>query len=156
MTSGLRKNVYERIAEEEKRQADLGKIIADLKARAKILDRKLDTRRKIIMGAAVQAHAKLNGRFREELRKAILAAVTRPQDRAVLPEFFASHQTAPTPTARPPGTGESPAGKADLAGTHPPERTAPAQVLPALQPDPAAPPRPLTPQGKPPSGAAPA
>ena len=53
-----------------------------------MLDRKLDTRRKIILGAAVQAHAKLNARFREELRKAVLAAITRPHDMAVLPEFF--------------------------------------------------------------------
>ena len=61
----------------------------------RILDRKLDTRRKVILGAAVQAHAKLNARFREELRKAVLAAISRPHDMAVLPEFFPEAPEAP-------------------------------------------------------------
>lgn len=65
------------------------------------MDRKLDTRRKIVMGAAVQAHAKLNGRFREELQKALLAAVTRAQDRAILPEYFPESPPAPARPDRP-------------------------------------------------------
>jgi hypothetical protein len=99
--TGSRKSLNDRIAEEEKRQEELRLAIADMKARAKQLDRKLDVRRKIILGAAVQAHAKLNARFREELRKVIIAAITRPQDMAVLPEFFPEVPSAPTPPGRP-------------------------------------------------------
>jgi hypothetical protein len=99
--NGPRKSLHERIAEEEKRQDELRLAIADLKARAKQLDRKLDVRRKIILGAAVQAHAKLNGRFREELRKAVLAAITRPQDMEVLPEFFPEGASALSRPGRP-------------------------------------------------------
>jgi hypothetical protein len=96
-----RKTLHQRIVEHLKRHEQSRAELADLKARAKDLDRKLDVRRKIIMGAAVQAHAKLNSAFREELRKAILAAVTRPHDRAILPEFFPQAPPAPTPPARP-------------------------------------------------------
>jgi hypothetical protein len=113
--NGPRRNLYDRIAEEQKRHEESRAALADLKARARELDRKLDVRRKIILGAAVQAHAKLNGRFREELRKAVLAAITRPQDRAVLPEFFPDPPAAPLPPARPqkppgdPSSGAAPA-----------------------------------------------
>jgi len=108
-----RKTLHERIGELLKRHEQSRAELANLKARARELDRKLDARRKIILGAAVQAHANLNARFREELRKAVLAAVTRPHDRAVLPEFFAQAPEAPTPPARPPKPpGEPPTGAA--------------------------------------------
>jgi hypothetical protein len=99
--NGPRKSLNDRIADELKRQEELRLAIADLKVRAKLFDRKLDVRRKIILGAAVQAHAKLNGRFRDELRKAVLAAITRPQDMAVLPEYFPEAASAPMPPGRP-------------------------------------------------------
>jgi GAF domain-containing protein len=92
-----RKTLHQRIVEHLKRHEQSRAELADLKARAKDLDRKLDVRRKIIMGAAVQAHAKLDSAFREELRKAILAAVTRPHDRAILPEYFPNAPIAPVP-----------------------------------------------------------
>ena len=108
-----RKTLHQRIVEHLKRHEQSRAELADLKARAKDLDRKLDVRRKIIMGAAVQAHAKLNSAFREELRKAILAAVTRPHDRAILPEFFPEGAPAAPPPARPLKVpGESPTGAA--------------------------------------------
>ena len=99
--NGPRKTLEDRIAEEEKRQADLRVAIADLKARARILDRKLDTRRKIVLGAAVQAHAKRDRAFLEVLAKVVRVAVIREQDRALLPEFFPSPPLAPSPPARP-------------------------------------------------------
>jgi hypothetical protein len=99
--NGPRKTLNDRIAEEEKRQDDLRLAIADLKARARILDRKLDTRRKIVLGAAVQAHAKRDSAFLEVLAKVVRVAVIREQDRALLPEFFPSPPLAPSPPARP-------------------------------------------------------
>ncbi len=111
--NGLRKTLHERIMEEEKRHEESKAALADLKARARELDRKFDVRRKIILGAAVQAHAKVNSRFREELRRAVCAAITRPQDRAVLPEFFAESAPLPVPPARPSKPpGEPPSGAA--------------------------------------------
>jgi len=115
-----RKTLHQRIAELLKRHEQSKAELADLKARAKDLDRKLDVRRKIIMGAAVQAHAKLNSAFREELRKAILAGVTRQRDREILPEFFPEAAPAPPPSPPPPAPparplkppGEPPSGAA--------------------------------------------
>src|ERR1700690_147891 len=105
--SGLRKTLHERIAEEEKRQEDLRLSIADLKARARTLDRKLDTRRKIVLGAALEAHAKLNSAFHAAMAKALPAAV-RPKDRWLLPEFFPPSEPAPTPPRHASRTPESP------------------------------------------------
>ena len=119
--NGVRKTLYDRIAEEQKRQDESRAALADLKTRAKELDRKLDVRRKIVMGAAVQAHAKVNSAFREELRKALNAAITRPQDRAILPEFFAEPAAAPDSPAAP----ESPARPKKPPG-NPPSGAAPA------------------------------
>jgi hypothetical protein len=107
-----RKTLHQRIAELLKRHEQSRAELANLKARARILDRKLDTRRKIILGAAVQAHAKLNARFREELRKAVLAAISRPHDMAVLPEYFPEAPEAPAPPERPPTKEEPPSGAA--------------------------------------------
>ena len=107
-----RKTLHQRIAELLKRHEQSRAELANLKARARILDRKLDTRRKIILGAAVQAHAKLNARFREELRKAVLAAISRPHDMAVLPEYFPETPEAPAPPERPPKKEEPPSGAA--------------------------------------------
>lgn len=112
--SGPRKTLHDRIAEEEKRQEDLRLSIAALKARARTLDRKWDVRRKIVMGAALEAHAKLNGAFHEAMAKALRAAV-RPKDRELLPEFFPEPLPAPAPPAR---TAKSPA--------EPPPRPSPA------------------------------
>ena len=110
--NGPRKTLHDRIAEEKKRQEQSRLALADLQARARILDRKLDVRRKIVVGAAVMAHAKLNGAFCEALSKVIRAAV-RKQDREVLPEFFPESPAAPAPPPRPLKLpGEPPSGAA--------------------------------------------
>ena len=110
--SGPRKTLHDRIAEEEKRQEDLRLSIAALKARARTLDRKHETRRKIVLGAALEAHGKLNGAFHEAMAKALRAAV-RPRDRELLPEFFPELSQAPPPPTRPvKSPGEPPSGAA--------------------------------------------
>jgi len=98
-----REMLLQHIAEELKRQEQSRAALSDLRVRAKTLERKLDTRRKIIAGAGLLAHAKLNLAFHEEARKALSAAVTRPQDRALLPEFFQDSSPANTPPTRPSG-----------------------------------------------------
>jgi hypothetical protein len=110
--NGPRKTLHDRIAEEEKRQEQSRLALADLKARARLLDRKLDTRRKIVLGAALEAHAKRNGVFHEAMAKAVRASV-RPRDRELLPEFFPELSQAPAPPTRPPKPpGEPPSGAA--------------------------------------------
>jgi hypothetical protein len=41
-----------------------------------------------LLGGVVLAHAKVNAAFYEELREVLLAAITDPEDMALLPEFF--------------------------------------------------------------------
>src|ERR1035438_8742859 len=118
-----RKTLHQRIAELLKRNEQSRAELADLRSRAKEADRRFEVRRKIIRGAAVQAHAKVNSGFREELRKAILAGVTRQRDREILPEFFP--QTAPPPAPLPsPPTPAPPARPLKPPG-EPPKGAAP-------------------------------
>lgn len=51
--------------------------------RAAHRERKRDTRRKIIAGALVLAHAGHDREFRGQLRRLVLQNVTRPDDRAL-------------------------------------------------------------------------
>jgi hypothetical protein len=117
-----RKTLHQRIAELLKRHEQSKAELADLKARAKDLDRKFDVRRKIVVGAAVMAHANLHSAYRQDLASVLQVAVTRQRDREILPEFFpdaapplapAAPPPLPTPPARPPKPpGEAPKGAA--------------------------------------------
>jgi hypothetical protein len=151
-----RETLLQQIAEELKRQEQSRASLADLRARAKLLDRKLDARRKIVLGAALEAHAKLNSAFHAELAKALPAAV-RPQDRWLLPEFFPASDPPPIPPQRPSRTPESPAGNtAPAAITHPQEGPVLPDTVRATEPKSMPPARPLKTPREPPSGAAPA
>lgn len=115
--NGPRKTLQQRIEEEQKRQEQSRTALATLKARAREMDRKLYTRRKILIGVGADAHAKLDPQFREGLRKGLFATITRPQDRAILADFFAEPpagprtEPAPRPPLRPPKKpGDPPTG----------------------------------------------
>ena len=54
--------------------------IAKVKAAQSAADRKADTHRKIVVGAAVLAHAEIDAAFAEGLRKVLAKSVTRPND----------------------------------------------------------------------------
>jgi hypothetical protein len=111
--TGPRKTLDERIAEELKRQEQSRAALAALKARARILDRKADTRRKVILGAVVDGRAKVDSGFHETVAKAVQAAVIRPADIALLRDFFPEPSLAPPPPARPlKSPGGSPKGAA--------------------------------------------
>jgi hypothetical protein len=101
------------MAQAVKRHEQAKAAVADLKARERELDRKLDTRRKIIVGAALLACAKVNRAFHEQVCRAFQAANIRPQDRAILAEFFPSPEPGEMPPPRPPKPpGEPPSGAA--------------------------------------------
>jgi len=83
-----RKTTVELIAEEEKKAEQMKARMAELKARQKVEERKRDNHRKIVVGAAVMAHIKLDARFRKELRDALNKAVTDPKHRNVIPDLL--------------------------------------------------------------------
>ena len=83
-----RKTLAERIAalkaEEKQTQARLAALLAKQKAD----ERKRDTRRKIVVGGAVLAHAALHPAFADALRDVLRAAVTRDMDKALLADVI--------------------------------------------------------------------
>jgi hypothetical protein len=111
-----RKTLEDRIAEELKRQEDCKRALVDLRARAREFDRKYKLRRTIIRGLSAESRARNDPGFREQLDQAVLAFVTRPQDRELFPELFAAgtarepspsiaeaaQETASQPPHRPP------------------------------------------------------
>lgn len=54
--------------------------IAKVRAAKSATERKADTHRKIVVGAAVLAHAEIDAAFAEGLRKVLEKSVTRPND----------------------------------------------------------------------------
>lgn len=58
-------------------------------ARMEHRDRKRDTRRKVITGAIVLAHAGHDAEFRRELSQLLNLHVTRPHDRALFSDLLA-------------------------------------------------------------------
>lgn len=77
----MRRTVSERRAALEERKRQLESELAALNAREKEASRKRDTRRKVIVGAAILAHAELHPAFAAELRHILAQAVTREIDR---------------------------------------------------------------------------
>jgi len=83
-----RKTTEELIAEEKKR-AELARVrMAELKSRQKIEERKRDTHRKIVVGAAVMAHTRIDPRFRKAVQDALNKAVPEPKRRAAIPDML--------------------------------------------------------------------
>jgi hypothetical protein len=83
-----RKTTEELIAEEVKKSEQVKARMAELKARQKVEERKRDNHRKIVVGAAIMAHIKIDGRFRKEVRDALNLAVTDPKHRSVIPDLL--------------------------------------------------------------------
>ncbi|MGA2909969.1 MAG: hypothetical protein ABSE36_19910 [Terracidiphilus sp.] len=83
-----RKSIDELIAEEQKKSEEARARIAELKARQRAEDRKKDSHRKIVVGAAAMAHIKIDAQFRKALREALNKAVTDPRHRAVIPDLL--------------------------------------------------------------------
>ena len=83
-----RKSLDYKIAELTKRKQQLDAQRLLLLASKKTADRKLDTRRKIIVGAAVLAHAELDPHFSAMLREILSVAVQRDIDRRVIADLL--------------------------------------------------------------------
>jgi hypothetical protein len=86
--TGPRKSLDEQIDDELERLKQVKENVGNLRSKARELDRKLDTRRKIIIGAVAMAHAREDRAFREMLRKVARTKIVREQDMAVVREFL--------------------------------------------------------------------
>ena len=84
----MKKPLAERIAAAEERKAQMVARLAALKGKAKAVDRKLDTRRKIVVGAAVLVEIEREPRFAEYVRKMLEKAVTRTQDKEAIADLL--------------------------------------------------------------------
>jgi hypothetical protein len=82
--TGPRKTTAQLIADEEKRSGQLKARLEELKARQRGEERKKENHRKIIVGAAVLAHIKINPVFRKQVREALDLAVTDPKHREAI------------------------------------------------------------------------
>jgi hypothetical protein len=108
-------------SEEQKRQRRLA-----LEAQEKQATRKLDTRRKIITGAAVLAHAELDAVFAAALRSALDQAITKPADRELLADLLRpGSSTNGTASDAHPTASEPPAEQSPTPAQ--PEQTEPQQ-----------------------------
>ena len=79
-----RKTPQERIANLERQHAQIKARLNRERAKITAQKRKDDTRRKIIAGAALFAHANHNPAFKEQIWHILNTHVTRKQDRALL------------------------------------------------------------------------
>lgn len=83
-----RKSTSQRIESARAQKAQIEAKLAALEARQKSDERKRDTRRKIVVGAAVLAHAERDATFRDALKAALRAAVTRDIDKAAIADML--------------------------------------------------------------------
>jgi len=84
----IRKTVEELIAEEKQKSEQSKARMAELKARQRAEERKRDTHRKIVAGAILMAHVKIDPRFRTVVQEAFGRAVTDPKHRAVIADLL--------------------------------------------------------------------
>jgi exonuclease III len=83
-----RKTTQELIAEEQKKAEQVRTRMAELKSRQRIEERKKDSHRKIVVGAGVMAHVKIDPQFRKAVRDALNKAVPDPKHRGVIPDLL--------------------------------------------------------------------
>ena len=80
----MRRTPEERISELEKQRNQINARLQKERAKIAAQKRKDDTRRKIIAGAALLAHAEHDNTVKAQLWRILDQNVTRPKDRAML------------------------------------------------------------------------
>lgn len=83
-----RKTTEELIAEEQKRAEQARGRMAELKSRQKIEERRRDNHRKIVAGAGIMAHIKIDPCFRKAVQDALKKAITEPKHRAAIRDLL--------------------------------------------------------------------
>lgn len=82
------KTIDDRIADVKARQAALAARLGQLQGKARTVERKRDTRRKIVVGAAVIAHMGHDADFAQLVATVLARNVLRPADRDVITELL--------------------------------------------------------------------
>lgn len=93
MADTTHKQKSERLRKLQQKRARLQRQIALEETRIKSQERKTDTRRKIIAGAIVLAHADIREAFRDILYE-LLQKFVEPKDKYLFPEVFTPEQIA--------------------------------------------------------------
>jgi hypothetical protein len=104
----------DRIARLKDKKNKLAGQLGALEQKAKAASRKLDTRRKIIVGGAVLAHMEKDATFASAMQKLLGAYVGRPLDREAIADLLAPKsppaiQQAPPPAPSAPRPAPAPA-----------------------------------------------
>lgn len=90
----MAKTTAERIAELEAQLLQKKARLARLKAKETAAERKRDTRRKIIVGAAVLMHAETDAAFAKTLAAVLKKAVVRESDLETIADLLPHHEKA--------------------------------------------------------------
>ena len=85
----MAKDISGRIAQLKQKQQQLARRLNALEQKEKSQTRKLDTRRKIIVGGAVVAEMHKDPEFAAVVRAMLLRYVARPNDRAAVADLLA-------------------------------------------------------------------
>jgi hypothetical protein len=98
---GRSRNYDDLIAMERERQRQSKIREADIRARQQGERRMHETRRKVLLGVAIQQHLSRNPGYQAELREIVRAGITDLRDQLALPEYFPEAQSVPSPPNRP-------------------------------------------------------
>lgn len=98
---GRSRNYDDLIAMERERQRQSKMREADIRARQKKEGRTHETRRKVLLGVAVQKHLGRNPGYQTELREIVRAGITDLRDQLALSEYFPEAKAVPSPPDRP-------------------------------------------------------
>lgn len=93
----VRKTLEEQKAELEARRAQIDAKLKQLNAREMDRKRRLDTRRKIVVGSLVLGAAQVHGANRDWLLRVLKAGPDRPQDRELIKDLIIELQASPSP-----------------------------------------------------------
>jgi hypothetical protein len=102
--------ITDRIAALKAKQDQLAARLKPLEARAKLEDRKRDTRRKIIVGGTVLAAMEKDQAFAAGVAALLARWVERPNDRAVIADLLPGGAGAASALPASAGGGATPAG----------------------------------------------
>lgn len=102
--AALRKSTDERLEALRQREEKLRAQMTALETRKKAEDRKRETRRAFVVGAAVLARADADPAFRDTLRGALQATVMRDTDKAMVADLLGLELPASTLAESPPET----------------------------------------------------
>jgi len=92
-----RKSTAEQLEALRQKEAALKAKLGTLEARKRAEDRRRETRRAFVVGAAALARAEDDPSFREALGKVLAVSVTRPGDRAMIADLLGLQLPSPAP-----------------------------------------------------------